>query len=76
MHLATEAPSVTFDGDRIVASFPSGRETIEISLTINQATHLSLTAERARCQAFLAIQESNGRGAQIVPFRKPKRSRA
>lgn len=38
--LATGAPDASIDGDRILVSFPSGKDTVQVSLSLNQALHL------------------------------------
>lgn len=38
--LATGSPNAEIDGDRILVSFPSGKDTVQASLSLNQALHL------------------------------------
>jgi hypothetical protein len=72
----TGQPRVVRDGDRILATIPSGRDEIVIALNFGQASRLSETMIRT---ANLAIYESNVAAAPVLPLRptpKGRRKRA
>jgi hypothetical protein len=70
--LCTGQPSVRHDGDRIIATIPSGNSEIEIALNYGQATRLGETIVRAARAAIYA--DNVAASAEIVPL-KPKRGR-
>ncbi|MBU1254032.1 MAG: hypothetical protein KKE69_06510 [Alphaproteobacteria bacterium] len=71
MHLATGAPHVRQDGERIVATIPSGNSEIEIALNYGQATRLAETMIRLVRQAI--YEDNQTASAEIVPFKRKQR---
>jgi hypothetical protein len=71
MHLATGTPQVRQDGDRIIATVPSGSSEIEIALNYGQATRLAETMIRVVRQA---IYEDNATAsAEIVTLSRKRK---
>ena len=66
--LATGNPSAKIDGDRILVSFPSGGDKVQVSLSLNQVLNLSQVTHRTSIEAlkdgFAAPRE-----AEIAAFR-------
>lgn len=71
MILCTGEASWEQQGDRIVLSLPSGKEVVEVALTVAQAMHLGMTA---RHHAVKAVDESR-LVATVIKLKK-RRARA
>jgi hypothetical protein len=41
MHIATDQPNAQWIGEQVIVSIPSGRDTIEIALSLHQALALA-----------------------------------
>ena len=65
--LATDKPEATIDGERIIVSFPSGADKMQVSLSLHDAMHLF---NRTRAAAFDALDQgfASPQGADLIPF--------
>jgi hypothetical protein len=71
MHLATGTPQVRQDGDRIIATIPSGNTEIEFALNSGQATRLAETMIRVVRQAI--YEDNVTASAEIVPLTRKRK---
>jgi hypothetical protein len=71
MHLATGAPQVRQDGDRIIATIPSGNSEVEIALNYGQATRLGELMVREVRKAINA--DNVAASGEIVPFKRKRK---
>jgi hypothetical protein len=72
MHIATDPATAQWNGDQVILTIPSGRDTIEIALSLHHALAL---ANDTKMQAHEAMREDLlGRPvpacAQILAFRR------
>jgi len=75
MLLCTGKPSVQIEGERIVITIPSGKETVEVAMTLNEALVLRASVGRATDQALLS--DFAAPSAEVVAFvRRRKRKEA
>lgn len=65
--LATDRPEATIDGERIIVSFPSGADKMQVSLSLHDAMHLF---NRTRAAAFDALDQgfASPKKADLIPF--------
>lgn len=73
--LCTGAPLADLDesGTRVIATIPSGRDELQISLSLNEAMRLAQSLLLAVTDGFSAVDQRSV--AQVVPFHKPTRRR-
>lgn len=71
MHLATGTPHVRQDGDRIIATIPSGNSEIEIALNYGQATRLGETM--VRCVRAAIYSDNETASAEIVALKRTRK---
>lgn len=67
MYLCTKDPTVKIDGERIVLSAPSGKETVQIALSLNQLLKLRIATIKVMDDAF-AIPEPAI--AEVIPMKR------
>lgn len=74
MHIATDLPDAQWNGERVIVTVPSGRDTIEIAFSLHDAIALVHTTKTQTNEALR--EDLLGRPvpacAQIIAF--PKRS--
>lgn len=65
--LATGNPDASIEGDRILVSFPSGADKVQVSLSLHEAMHLFA---RTRAAAFEALSDgfASPQSADVIRF--------
>jgi hypothetical protein len=71
MHIATDRPGAQWNGDQVIVTIPSGRDTIEIALPLNYAAALAHRANRAQKDGFAHQRYASNEAAEqahIIAF--------
>jgi hypothetical protein len=70
MHIATDQPDAQWNGERVIVIIPSGRDTIEIALSLHHAMTLAHATQRQANEAMREdlLERPVPACAQIVAF--------
>lgn len=66
--LCTDRPSARLENDRVILSIPSGKETLEIALSLNQAMFLWRSTRDSAMLGFDTVASRGG--ADLLSFCK------